>query len=374
MFGHSLGKRLAVHGAFLSLVGAVVVQGQAVTGLDNSSLLYALVSGDEVVEGPLDPAAYAQSDSPGMGGARLAAADAGLGVDIITFDDPEVGFAGVLGGNVVEAPLNPLEADPGNEATLPAPTSHQPKVYTVQDGDSIGSIADKFNISTDTVLWANGLSASTVINPGDHLAILPVSGVLHSVKSGDTVLGIAQQYGIQGADIVAYNQLADSSKLSLGQKLVIPGGEIAPARVPKTNVTDTKLAQEDDGPTPPPTASVGSGFLWPTTTRHISQYFRWGHTGIDIDNRARPAIYAADKGTVEFAGWLGGYGNLIILNHGNGLQTYYAHTDKMYVDRGQSVAKGAAIAKMGSTGRSTGPHLHFEVRRGGRPLNPMGMF
>jgi murein DD-endopeptidase MepM/ murein hydrolase activator NlpD len=114
--------------------------------------------------------------------------------------------------------------------------------------------------------------------------------------------------------------------------------------------------------------------VWPTVGNHIAQYFRWGHTGIDIDNRERPAIYAALNGTVEFAGWLGAYGNLIIINHGNGMQTYYAHNSKHYVGQGESVDKGQAIAQMGSTGRSTGPHVHFEVRRNGAPINPMGMY
>ena len=151
----------------------------------------------------------------------------------------------------------------------------------------------------------------------------------------------------------------------------MPDGYVAPATAP-TIVSGTRVA--DSGPTPAPSAATSAGLIWPTISKHISQYFRWGHTGIDIDNQARPPIYAAAAGTVEFAGWLGGYGNLIVLNHGNGLQTYYAHNERHYVSKGATIAKGDAIAKMGATGRATGVHVHYEVRKNGRPINPMSMY
>jgi len=344
------------------------MQGRAMAGLDHSSLLYTLVSGEEIAEGPLDPTAYAQTDTPGIGGARLAAVDAGLGIDIITFDDPEVNFSATLGGNAVVGPLSPIAAEPGSETTVSG--TKEIRIYTVEDGDTIASIAAQFNISDNTVLWANGLSSRDTINVGDHLTILPTTGVLHTVASGDTILALANKYEIDADEIVDYNNLPDSHSLSIGQKLIIPDGYIAPQTAP-TIGSGTRIADE---PAPPSITGSGSGLLWPTATKHISQYFRWGHTGIDIDNRSRPPIYAAQSGTVEFAGRLGGYGNLLIVNHGGGLQTYYAHLEKFYVGQGEAVTKGDAIAKMGSTGRSTGPHLHFEVRKGGRPINPLGMF
>lgn len=344
-------------------------------GVSQDSLLYTLVSGEEVVAGPLDPSAYAQSDAPGMGGARLAAVDAGLGVDIITFDNPEVQFSATLGGNVVVAPLSPILQDTSSESQETAVKKPQAKIYTVQDGDTIAGIAEDFGVSTSTILSTNGLTERDVIKAGDHLTVLPTSGVLHTVASGDTLLAIANKYDVDAAAVAEFNELGDTHKLSIGQKLIIPGATVTPVNAPRIVPSDTRIASRDpEGPTPGPVQSIGSGFVWPTTTKHISQYFRWGHTGIDIDNRSRPAIYAADSGTVEFAGWLGAYGNLIIVNHGGGLQTYYAHNEAHYVAKGQKVAKGAAIAKMGSTGRSTGPHVHFEVRRNGAPINPMGMF
>lgn len=358
-------------------MATIAWQSRVAFGIDRSSLLYTIISGEEVIEGPLDPSAYAQTEGPGIGGARLAAVDAGnSGLDLITFEDPEVTFSQTLGGTAVVAPLQPLVPEPGSqEENGTATKSRQATVYTVEEGDTIASIAAKFDISTNTILWANGLSSSNTLKVGDHLTILPVTGVLHTVNSGDTVLGVAQKYDADAKELVEFNGLSDSSKLSIGQKLIVPDGYIAPVSTP-TISSQRRVAQADpstDTP-PPPSAPSGSGFVWPTTTKHISQYFRWGHTGIDIDNRSRPPVYAASEGTVEFAGWLGGYGNLLIVNHGGGLQTYYAHNDKFYVGKGQSVTKGQAIAQMGSTGRSTGPHVHFEVRRNGSPINPLSMY
>lgn len=369
-----LSKRLAIHASFLGLITAIVIQGRAMAGVDHSSLLYTLISGEEVAEGPLDPSAYAQTDAPGVGGARLAVADGGLGVDIITFEDPEVDFAATLGGTAVTAPLSPVTAEPGKD-NGPTKVAKKPFVYTVAAGDTIAAIANKFDVGVDTVLWANGLSGADVIREGDHLTILPTDGVMYTVKSGDTVLGIAHKFDIEAKNIKEYNGLEDN-KLAIGDKLIIPGAKLdKPSATPVVVPNNVRLADlSGDEPTPEPAKAALKGFNWPTLTKHISQYYKWGHTGVDIDNRSKPPIYAAMDGTVEYAGWLGAYGNLVIINHGNGMQTYYAHLEKFYVSKGTKVAKGSAIAKMGSTGRSTGPHLHFEVRRGGRPINPMGMF
>lgn len=359
---------------------AIATQGRMASSSSQSSLLHAYLSGEEVSEGPLDPSAYAKTDSPGTGGSRIATVEAS-DANFITFDDPEVQFAQTLEGNAIVAPLQPVFDDPAEETEKDGKvinTNAKPFIYTVEDNDTIAGIASKFGISTNTVLWANGLGGNDVIKVGDHITILPTTGVLHKVTSGETVLEIANEYNAKASEIIAYNNLGENASVSIGQQLIIPEGYIAPREVPKTVSQNTRIARDtaEDEPTPPPkdTKSTGDGFVWPTTTNHLSQHFKWGHTGIDIDNRSKPAIFAAQSGTVEFTGWLGGYGNLIIINHGGGLTTYYAHLEKFYVTSGEKVAKGAAIAKMGSTGRSTGPHLHFEVRSGGRPINPMGMY
>lgn len=243
----------------------------------------------------------------------------------------------------------------------------------MQADDTVASIAAQFNISTNTVLWANGLSSDSIIKPGDYLTILPTTGVLHTVTAGDTLLAVADRYDVDAQDIAVYNNLADTDTLAVGQKLIIPDGYLKPEPPPAAPSGETELADSSEPPPPAPDAEE-SGFVWPTTSRHISQYFRWGHTGIDLDNQSRPPVYAAAAGTVEFAGWLGGYGKLVIVNHGNGLSTYYAHLDQTHVSEGQPIAKGTAVGKMGSTGRSTGPHVHFEVRKNGRPVNPLTMY
>jgi LysM repeat protein len=340
------------------------------------------MSGEEIAEGPLDPSAYAQANTPGTGGSRIALVDAS-DANFITFDDPEVQFAQTLEGNAIVAPLQPVMEDTtdskdNEKESQTINTKSKPFIYTVEEGDTIAGIAAKFGISTNTVLWANGLDGNDVIKVSDHITILPTTGVLHTVVTGDTVLEIANKYNAKPDSIIAYNGLGEDAKLSIGQKVVVPEGYIAPRTVPKTVSQNTQIARDPgDEPTPPPSDSkevAGTGFTWPTTTKHISQYFKWGHTGIDIDNRSRPSVFAAQNGTIEFTSWLGGYGNLIIVNHGGGLTTYYAHLDKFYVTPGQKVTKGDAIGKMGSTGHSTGPHVHFEVRRYGKPVNPLGMY
>ncbi|HBE89760.1 MAG: hypothetical protein A3G57_02395 [Candidatus Andersenbacteria bacterium RIFCSPLOWO2_12_FULL_45_8] len=364
-------KKYIIHASFLALIiGAAWHSNQAAV-TDRNSLLYNVIAGEEVIEGPLDPSAYASTDSPGIGGARLAALDVNTGIDLITGEDPEVTFSQTLGGNVLVAPLNPVVPEPASEAPPTSVAIKKSQIYTIQPGDTIAGIAAQFNVSTNTILWANGLSSSDTINVGDHLTILPTTGVLHTVNSGDTLLAIADKYDVDAKDVAQYNDLSDTSKLSVGQKLIVPDGYIAPRSAPRIVADETHVA---DGPVPPASSDTSAGFIWPTSSKHISQYFRWGHTGIDIDNRSLPPIYAAAAGTVEFTGFLGGYGNLVIINHGGGLVTYYAHNSAIYVSKGASVNQGQTIAKVGSTGRSTGPHLHFEVRQQGRPINPLSMY
>lgn len=334
-------------------------------------MLYNVIAGEEVIEGPLDPSAYASTDSPGIGGARLAAIDASTSLDLITGEDPEVNFSNTLGGNVLVAPLNPIVPEPASDTPPASIATKKSQIYTIQPGDTIAGIAAEFNVSTNTVLWANGLSSSDTIQVGDHLTILPTTGVLHTVSSGDTLLAIANKYDVDAKEVADYNGLSDTGKLSIGQKLIVPDGYIAPQAAPRIVTEDTRIA---DGPVPPSSTATSVGLIWPTTSKHISQYFRWGHTGVDIDNRSYPPVYAAASGTVEFAGFLGGYGNLVIVNHGGGTVTYYAHNSSLYVTKGTQVSQGQTIAKVGSTGRSTGPHLHFEIRQQGRPINPLSMY
>jgi len=240
--------------------------------------------------------------------------------------------------------------------------------YQVRPGDTISTIAEKFGVSVDTIRWENDLKSVKDIKPGQTLRILPVSGVRHKVKPGDTIYSIAKKYQVDPQVIVdwPYNSFVNDETfaLAVGQDLIIPDG-IKPKETP-TAPRPTYYAQI-------PGAGTGIGqFVWPTSGR-ISQGFAWYHKAIDIANKDAPDILAADGGTVILAGWVSpmAYGNHIIIDHGNGFATLYAHLSQIYVSVGQKVARGQAIGKMGSTGRSTGTHLHFEIRQNGSAQNPL---
>lgn len=245
--------------------------------------------------------------------------------------------------------------------------------YEVENGDTLSSIAQKFGISQDTIKWANGLDSVDSIKPGQKLKILPVSGVAHTVKSGDTLESVAKKYdtGSQGILDFPFNDIPDDFKLQVGQVLIVPDGVPPEAKATPKPRARTFFAQ---GPQSTFQAPGGGNFMWPVNGS-LSQYFAWYHPGIDLANRAAPAIYAADGGTVVVAGWPDnyGYGNRVVLDHGNGYQTLYAHLSNIYVSVGQNISRGQSVGQMGSTGRSTGTHLHFEIRYKGIALNPLAI-
>jgi murein DD-endopeptidase MepM/ murein hydrolase activator NlpD len=236
--------------------------------------------------------------------------------------------------------------------------------YSVRGGDTLESIAKKFDITVDTIKWANDLD-SDVIKPGETLKIPPISGVVHTVASGDTVYSIAKKYGTDAQGIVnfPFNDFADLDTFSLtaGQVLYVPGGAIRPAPVPGGQF----IAQIQAG------VRGSSNFIWPTSG-NITQYPAWYHMALDVANSSSPPILAADTGTVIYAGCITyGYGCHIIVDHGNGYQTLYGHMSSYSPEAGSVVTQGQQIGVMGSTGRSTGTHLHFEIRSGGTLLNPL---
>lgn len=244
--------------------------------------------------------------------------------------------------------------------------------YEVQNGDTLSKVAGKFNISAETIKWANDLENINAIKPGQKLKILPVSGVAHIVKSGDTLDSVAKKYSAEPQSILdfPFNDLPDDFKLKVGQVLIIPEGvpPAAPApirRAPVYNAASSVTFQ----------APGGGNFIWPAYGPYLSQYFAWYHPGIDIPNRLAPAIVASDGGVVMVAGWPdnAGYGNRVIINHGNGYTTLYAHLSNIYVSAGQTASRGQSIGQMGSTGRSTGTHLHFEIRYKGIAVNPLAI-
>jgi LysM repeat protein len=241
--------------------------------------------------------------------------------------------------------------------------------HVVEAGENIGSIARRYGLETRTILSSNNLSARSIIRPGQKLKILPVDGITYTVKRGDTLLSIGNKYKSTTEKIIEFNALADAGALSIGQVLILPGGELPPPPPPSPTRVSINLRQVFS-----PATDIGGGrLLWPTSARRITQYFNRRHQGVDIAAPVGAPIYAADDGVVIFSGWnSGGYGRMIIVEHGNGLFTRYAHGSRNLVQSGDAVKRGDVIQLMGSTGRSTGSHLHFEVLSGGiyKRVNP----
>lgn len=244
------------------------------------------------------------------------------------------------------------------------------ETYRVESGDTVTGIAQRFGLNITTILWANNLSAYSLLRIGQELSIPPVNGVLHKVAKGDTVNKIASRYRAAASDILAFNQIGETDELKVGEQLMVPGGR-PPAAVPAPRpvTPSTPSAPDTRGP-----AFAGGKLLWPTAAKRITQYYTWRHTGVDIADKTGTPIYAAEDGVVVKAmssGYNGGYGKYIIIDHGGGLTTLYGHASKLYVSAGERVERGQQIADIGSTGRSTGPHLHFEVRLSNRRTNPL---
>ena len=239
--------------------------------------------------------------------------------------------------------------------------------YEIQSGDTLSAIAEKFAVSEDTIKWANDLKGKNpVLKPGEVLKIPPVTGVVHKVKRGETVYSIAEKYQTESQKIVnfPFNDFIDLDNftLAVGQTLIVPDG-VMPEEKPSL-----------PRPAAPQYLAGGSGKLLFPANGTISQQPVWYHMAIDIANSQAPDIYAAADGNVIYANCLSwGYGCHIIVDNGGGIKTLYAHLQKFYVsvkEGEREVKRGQAIGKMGSTGRSTGTHLHFEVRINNAPVNP----
>ncbi len=237
--------------------------------------------------------------------------------------------------------------------------------YTVEAGDTIQSIAERFDLEPTTIMWANPAieDAPDLLRIGQEVLILPIDGVYHQVEEGDTLASIAEAYNVASDEIVdcTYNDLTRASPdLEQGEHFIVPGGE-----KPYEPKTVTAYAGSV------PEGARGTGrFQWPVLGT-ITQGYWYGHRAIDIGAPTGSAVSATDGGFISFAGWTDvGYGYLIVVDHANGFATYYAHLSNIYVAKGQGVKRGQVIGAVGNTGNSTGPHLHFEVRRHNTQQNP----
>jgi LysM repeat protein len=234
------------------------------------------------------------------------------------------------------------------------------RVYTVREGDSLSQVAEMFGVTTNTIMWANDLNRATEIQPGDTLVILPIVGVQHEIKSGDTISSIAKKYEGDEDEILAYNQLTSAEELSVGNTIIIPGGAMHAAPVRVAQATPVSVS-----------GSVsGGGFSHPAPGSVKTQGIH-GYNAVDLAGGYGTPIRAAAAGEVivsKSSGWNGGYGQYVVIRHANGAQTLYAHLMRNDVGVGAYVSQGQVIGGMGSTGRSTGTHLHFEVRGARNPF------
>jgi murein DD-endopeptidase MepM/ murein hydrolase activator NlpD len=294
----------------------------------------------------------------------------------------------------VSAPLPTLQAAVTNTLAIPRyltihtiiPNRPGDKVqdYTVEQGDSVFEIAQKFNIKPETVLWANYDQLNDnpdMISLGMTLKIPPVDGVLYTWQTNDTVAGVAAKFDAKPQDILDWpgNDLdLTNPDIPTGTLVMVPGGHRAFRQwiIPTIPRGQAGVSQNLYGPGTCPggyTGAFGTGsFIWPADNHYLSGNDYWsGHLGIDIAAGEGAPIYAADSGVVVFSGWtIVGYGNMVMIDHGNGYQTVYGHMSSIVARCGQSVSKGAIIGYAGATGNATGPHLHFEVRYEGGFVNP----
>lgn len=250
---------------------------------------------------------------------------------------------------------DPISEVSSNAESTKAEVRPKKLLYSVVAGDSLAQIADKYALDIDTLLGANPELNPNLIYPGQQLVILGERGVLHTIGDGQTLWSIARQYGVQWQRISASNQDVDPDALQQGDELLVPGA---------------KLELSNEGSR----GNVEQNFNWPAQGVISSPYgLRWGrlHAGIDVAADYGDRISAAGGGVVTYAGWQDGYGLMIVIEHGRGWQSVYAHAGDLYVADGDIIRAGQCIASIGSTGNSTGPHLHFEIRYQGVPINPM---
>lgn len=334
-----------------------------------------------------------------LGGAALDGAVAGIEGAPYGGTAAEVETGGGLGAADLSATSSTLAPDervtmdgpfsadgtllkPGSVDTSVADGKELMRTYRVRSGDTLTGIANRFDVSMMTVWWANKLRSKSDLKVGQILTIPPVNGVVVTVAATDTLKALATKYAVDPADIVAINEL-DDPVLVVGQTLTIPGARSNAIATPKPKPTaaptktPVKTRPSSTGTTRSPASYSGGNFAWPVAGGYISQYFRYGHYGLDIAADRGTRVLAAAGGTVTFAGWKNnGGGYQVWIAHGSGLYTTYNHMSSVSVGRGQGVSRGQQVGRVGATGNASGPHLHFEVWRGaiwsgGTRVNPL---
>ncbi len=246
------------------------------------------------------------------------------------------------------------------------PVSDQISLYTVHPEDTLPQIAKMFNVTVNTILWANDMKKGDPITRGQLLVILPVTGVKYTVKKGDTLKILGKKFKADADNVADFNGLERGALLTVGDEIIIPDGElsvegVAPIKTPKKAFATAKSGSGNNS----------QGYFTRPIIGGIRTQGIHGHNGVDLASSYGTPILAAGSGKVvvsKFGGWNGGYGNYVVIQHPNGMQTLYGHMSAVDVAVGDDVSQGFEIGKMGSTGQSTGVHLHFEVRGGVNPF------
>ena len=274
--------------------------------------------------------------------------------------------AGYGGGGISIVNQSALLADIGPLGSIAdiddnIANSDRISIYVVREGDNLSQIAKMFGVSINTIIWANDISRGDLIKTGQVLVILPVTGLRYIVKSGDTVASIAKKFNGDVKEIIQFNDLSDGSSLTVGDEIIIPDGE-APYKPVYTY--PSRSVRGTSGP------SYVGYYLKPVNGARKTQGLH-GYNGVDLAAYCGAPILASASGDVIIGrsyGWNGGYGKYIVITHQNGTQTLYAHNSRNIVTRGWHVVKGQVIGYMGSTGKSTGCHVHFEIRGAKNPF------
>jgi murein DD-endopeptidase MepM/ murein hydrolase activator NlpD len=294
-------------------------------------------------------------------------------------------FAPISGTNTTSG------AGPGGPQ---APTSRELFTYTVQPGDTLFGIAGAYGLRPETVLWSNYGQLKDnpdLLSVGMQLLIPPTDGLITTVEEGDSIDSLARQFQVRPEDIAnePSNGLTSVNQVLIaGQELFVPGGQREtvvwqlpkPVEVRQSSSGVKVYSVGTCGEVAIPALGTGR-FIYPANAHYLSGYnFSAWHPGLDFAGHMSDPIYAADSGTVIYAGYSlnsagqpVGYGQYVVIDHGNGYQTLYAHASQLFVSCGQQVLQGTQIAAIGSVGNSTGPHLHFEIRHGGTALNPWSL-
>jgi len=266
--------------------------------------------------------------------------------------DPKLATGGAQINTVEDLSILPVMGPLGSSADVETYKLDQITTYTVRDGDTLSKIANMFPISINTIRWANNLTTSTVIRPGQILIMLPIDSIRHTVIKGETLAAIVKKYGGDINETLAFNGWPTGYEPEVGTIVIIPNGEGDP-------LTNSSAAVRGIG------GPVYVGYyIRPINGGRVSQWLH-GYNGIDVAASCLTPVYASANGTVIVArnyGWNGGYGKYVVIAHPNGTQTVYAHLSQVFVSVGQYVPQEFMIGTVGSTGNSSGCHVHFEIR------------